>query len=126
MYPGADDKPDPQLKRTCLMRTKFSDLIPFLTGKKSFESGKPQILLEDKDLALAKKKFLLLVGEDYNPYTDELILQSDRFPEYGENKKWIVDTLTRLITEARVSVFLIHLLFAYNVLHNTEYLKRHV
>lgn len=49
-----------------------------------------------------KHKFLLLSGPRYNVNTDELVMSSERFPHRKQNKKFLVDTLSKLIKEAKV------------------------
>ena len=54
--------------------------------------------LNDKE----KHKFLLLAGPRYHVDSDELILSSEKFPHRKQNKKYVRDTLNRLLTEAKV------------------------
>jgi hypothetical protein len=112
VYPGADDRPDPSIKRACRLRVQIEDLLPWLSGEQTLanatgtsESDTKEIMnkFSGDQLEKARKKFLLLCGDDYNPISGQLTLHTDRFPEYGENKKWIVDTLINLITVSRVS-----------------------
>ncbi|KAI7898968.1 mitochondrial ribosomal subunit protein-domain-containing protein [Cokeromyces recurvatus] len=48
-----------------------------------------------------KHKFLLLSGPRYNVNTEELIISCERFPRRKQNKKFIMDTLQKLIKEAK-------------------------
>ncbi|KAG0759781.1 hypothetical protein G6F16_008419 [Rhizopus arrhizus] len=48
-----------------------------------------------------KHKFLLLSGPRYHVDTEELIMSSERFPKRQQNKKFLIDTLNKLIKEAK-------------------------
>ncbi|CEG75518.1 hypothetical protein RMATCC62417_10546 [Rhizopus microsporus] len=48
-----------------------------------------------------RHKFLLLSGPRYHVDTDELIMSSERFPKRQQNKKFLLDTLHKLINEAK-------------------------
>ncbi|KAI8075392.1 mitochondrial ribosomal subunit protein-domain-containing protein [Gilbertella persicaria] len=48
-----------------------------------------------------KHKFLLLSGPRYNVNTNELVMSSERFPHRKQNKKFLIDTLKKLIQEAK-------------------------
>lgn len=50
-----------------------------------------------------KHKFLLLSGPRYNVNTEELVMSSEKFPHRKQNKKFLIDTLQKLIKEAKVS-----------------------
>ncbi|MBM6383517.1 MAG: hypothetical protein JSY10_05925 [Paenibacillus sp.] len=49
-----------------------------------------------------KHKLLLLSGPRYNVNTEELVMSCERFPHRKQNKKYLIDTLNKLITEAKV------------------------
>ncbi|KAG1437295.1 hypothetical protein G6F56_013176 [Rhizopus delemar] len=51
-----------------------------------------------------KHKFLLLSGPRYNVNTEELVMSSEKFPKRQQNKKFLIDTLNKLIKEAKVRV----------------------
>ncbi|KAL7329881.1 37S ribosomal protein S24, mitochondrial [Mucor circinelloides] len=48
-----------------------------------------------------KHKFLLLSGPRYNVNTEELVMSSEKFPHRKQNKKFLIDTLQKLIKEAK-------------------------
>ncbi|ORY93306.1 mitochondrial ribosomal subunit protein-domain-containing protein [Syncephalastrum racemosum] len=48
-----------------------------------------------------RHKFLLLAGPRYNVDTQELVLSSEKFPYRNQNKKFVSDTLDRLLAEAK-------------------------
>ncbi|KAI8376253.1 mitochondrial ribosomal subunit protein-domain-containing protein [Radiomyces spectabilis] len=48
-----------------------------------------------------KHKFLLLCGRRYQVDTDELVMSSEKFPYRKQNKKFLIDTLNRLLAEAK-------------------------
>ncbi|GAA5807787.1 hypothetical protein MFLAVUS_001166 [Mucor flavus] len=48
-----------------------------------------------------KHKLLLLSGPRYNVNTEELVMSSERFPHRKQNKKYLIDTLNKLIIEAK-------------------------
>ncbi|CEP18952.1 hypothetical protein [Parasitella parasitica] len=48
-----------------------------------------------------KHKLLLLSGPRYNVNTEELIMSSEKFPHRKQNKKFLIDTLQKLIKEAK-------------------------
>ncbi|OBZ87237.1 37S ribosomal protein S24, mitochondrial [Choanephora cucurbitarum] len=48
-----------------------------------------------------KHKFLLLSGSRYNVNTNELVMSSERFPHRKQNKKFLIDTLNKLIKESK-------------------------
>ncbi|KAI9363745.1 mitochondrial ribosomal subunit protein-domain-containing protein [Pilaira anomala] len=48
-----------------------------------------------------KHKLLLLSGPRYNVNTEELVMSCERFPHRKQNKKYLLDTLNKLITEAK-------------------------
>lgn len=50
-----------------------------------------------------RHKLLLLCGPRYNVNTDELTLSSEKFPLRKQNKKYLRDLLDKLLTEAKVS-----------------------
>lgn len=105
VYPGADDRPDPAIHRACRMSVKVDKLLPFLSGQRLLDGSESHASgsIDKEQLDKAHKKFLLLCGDDYNPITGRLTIQTDRFPAYGENKKWLVDTLANLVHAARVN-----------------------
>lgn len=49
-----------------------------------------------------KHKLLLLSGPRYNVNTEELVMSSEKFPHRKQNKKFLIDTLQKLIKEAKV------------------------
>jgi hypothetical protein len=55
-----------------------------------------------------KHKFLLLSGPRYNVNTEELVMSSEKFPHRKQNKKFLIDTLNKLIKEAKVNNLFIH------------------
>ncbi|KAI8637955.1 mitochondrial ribosomal subunit protein-domain-containing protein [Parasitella parasitica] len=48
-----------------------------------------------------KHKLLLLSGPRYNVNTEELTMSSEKFPHRKQNKKFLIDTLQKLIKEAK-------------------------
>ncbi|KAI8890277.1 hypothetical protein K501DRAFT_206930 [Backusella circina FSU 941] len=60
------------------------------------------VKVEDLNLTDSQKhKFLLLSGSRYNVNTEELIMSSERFPHRKQNKKFLIDTLNKLIAESK-------------------------
>ncbi|KAI9494086.1 mitochondrial ribosomal subunit protein-domain-containing protein [Zychaea mexicana] len=51
--------------------------------------------------AKEKHKFLLLAGPRYHVDSDEFVLSSEKFPHRKQNKKYVSDTLKKLLTEAK-------------------------
>ncbi|CAO3697417.1 unnamed protein product [Rhizopus stolonifer] len=48
-----------------------------------------------------KHKFLLLSGPRYNVNTEEFVMSSEKFPKRQQNKKFLIDTLNKLVNEAK-------------------------
>jgi hypothetical protein len=68
------------------------------------------VKVEDLKLTDSEKhKFLLLSGSRYNVNTEELVMSSERFPHRRQNKKFLVDTLNKLIAESKVRDRMDHL-----------------
>jgi hypothetical protein len=107
VYPGFDVKAGP-IARTCQLSVAVADLEPYLSGDKSFwnddlETASTTEQVTAQELAVRRRKLLLVAGECYSPDKGMLEIKCDRFPEYAQNKRWIVDTLIQLLSVSQVS-----------------------
>lgn len=60
------------------------------------------VKLEDLKLQDAQaKKFILLSGEKFDYHTKTLTFSSKKFPESTQNARWLVETLNKLLKEAK-------------------------
>ena len=107
IYPGADDKPDPRIIHRCDLHVRLSDLLPVLrdgfeTTDTDSETSKSIIYTEDQ-VEKALRNLKELMKDEIKDDDDTLILSSTRFQSYGQNKKWLYDTLVRIVNVSRVS-----------------------
>jgi hypothetical protein len=106
VYPGSDGDPNPRIQRTCTVSFRMSDLVPYLSGERSFTAANATPLKSTtatkRDVDAMMKKLILIVGDAFNPESGQVTLKSDHFEEYGQNKKWLVDTLARLVEVSKV------------------------
>ncbi len=90
IFPGADLHPDPDVVNPCRVTFRVDDVVE---------------QLDTTDRAMAKRKLILLAGEYFDPDTGLVTLDTHRFPSYGENKQWALDTIAALIQEAKVRCY---------------------
>ncbi|KAK9469833.1 mitochondrial ribosomal subunit protein-domain-containing protein [Lipomyces arxii] len=56
---------------------------------------------QDQDSDKRLHKFKVIAGQRYNPTTNKFKMSSENFPNSVQNKKYLVDTLKRLLSESK-------------------------
>ena len=102
IYPGSDINPDPAIARRCVLHVHVKDLEPYLKGEKSFQSGSTSdAAAKDLDVDACRRKLIAIAGDRYDAELDQVTVDVDAFPVYGQNKQWAMDAVARLVEAVR-------------------------
>lgn len=126
IYPGTDVHPHPS-SRISILEVSVDDLAPYLRDNSQLNKADQPLAKESHTTSLADsspttpspstaastvgdrktvekrmKTLKALAGEFYSSDSNSIIIPVRRFPTYGENKKFSLDCLVRLIRSSKI------------------------